>query len=394
MPTRLSELGLVEVERGRFRLTLADGGVIDAITHGQPDVTAFETRPATIALSRFAACRRDGDELVLESPVTNVSLRTKDAAVIAFVLSFAVQYNDAVGALLCVADRERIVRLLLALGYLLDATNAEPDPDVARWGAAIRYWEHHDLAFHVHSRLGRRAGGYGGTFRFGKGNPPSTAQPASGPEIELPRPDLAALERSDRPFIQVMESRVSTREFTGMLTIAQLGEVLFRALAVRHGRLVVAHAAVERRPYPSGGAVYPLRFYLVVDRCDGLTPGLYVYDPNRHSLSLVRDYDAQVARMVEDAHSAMGRLGRPQALMVIAASFPEVFWKYSRVGYALILKDLGVVIQNLYLAAEAAGVGACALGGGDSDLFARCASAPYYELGSVGEFALGGAKPR
>jgi hypothetical protein len=46
----------------------------------------------------------------------------------------------------------------------------------------------------------------------------------------------------------------------------------------------------------------------------------------------------------------------------------------------------------VYLAATA--MGACAIGGGDADLFARAAGTDYYAETSVGEFLLGTPRPQ
>jgi hypothetical protein len=48
----------------------------------------------------------------------------------------------------------------------------------------------------------------------------------------------------------------------------------------------------------------------------------------------------------------------------------------------------------MYLVATAMRLAACALGGGDSDLFARASGLDYYEEGAVGEFILGSRPPR
>ena len=55
----------------------------------------------------------------------------------------------------------------------------------------------------------------------------------------------------------------------------------------------------------------------------------------------------------------------------------------------LTLKHVGVVIQTMYLAATAMGLGPCAVGCGDADLFGRAAGTDYFAETSVGEFLLG-----
>lgn len=55
----------------------------------------------------------------------------------------------------------------------------------------------------------------------------------------------------------------------------------------------------------------------------------------------------------------------------------------------MILKNVGVLYQTMYLVATAMDLAPCALGGGDSDLFARATALDYYAETSVGEFLLG-----
>jgi SagB-type dehydrogenase family enzyme len=76
-------------------------------------------------------------------------------------------------------------------------------------------------------------------------------------------------------------------------------------------------------------------------------------------------------------------------LLVITARFQRVTWKYQSMAYALVLKHVGVLYQTMYLAGTAMGLATCALGGGDSDLFAEAAGLDYYAESSVGEFIIG-----
>jgi SagB-type dehydrogenase family enzyme len=66
-----------------------------------------------------------------------------------------------------------------------------------------------------------------------------------------------------------------------------------------------------------------------------------------------------------------------------------VSWKYSSLAYALILKDVGVLTQTLYLMATEMGLGGCAIGSADIDLFARMTGIELHVEGPVGQFALG-----
>ena len=76
-------------------------------------------------------------------------------------------------------------------------------------------------------------------------------------------------------------------------------------------------------------------------------------------------------------------------LLILAARFSRLAWKYESIAYALTLKHVGVVFQTMYLAATAMDLAARAIGGGDADLFSRAAGTDYRAETSVGEFLLG-----
>lgn len=146
------------------------------------------------------------------------------------------------------------------------------------------------------------------------------------------------------------------------------------------------------RPYPAGGTLYELDVYVAIAACGGLSPGLYRYDGVGHRLVRRAGRTAEVDRLLADAARATGLPAtEPQVLLVLAARMPRVAWKYTGLAYALVLKDVGVIFQTMYLAATAMGLAPCAVGLGDSDLFAQAAGVDYYTETSVGEFLLGSA---
>src|SRR5262249_34908092 len=149
--------------------------------------------------------------------------------------------------------------------------------------------------FHARSRRGRWDGGCGGTFRLTHRPPPPALHESdvTSELLELFAPDSAILERDDPPFALVQDARQSLREYSDTpLSARQLGEFLFRVGRVTErwesefptaaGRVVMDFAS---RPYPGAGAMYELDLYVVVQRCLGLSPGLYRYDAERHALA-------------------------------------------------------------------------------------------------------------
>jgi len=369
-------------------------------------VSAFSTPriapEQSYILSRFAYCRREGSEMFLESPTASARFVLHDGRATALLFALAqprrITEPWAQGLELPGPALTLLVELFAAAGVLCELTDhgtASEDET-----PSLRTWEFHDLLFHVRTRFGRHEHPMGGTCRFlGQLAPPPALKPVPWHEtVDLYRPDLARLEREDPPFAAVLESRRSIRAYGERpMSDRQLGEFLYRVARVREqGTIPISMPAgsvrlgVALRPYPTGGALYELEIYAAINACENLEPGLYHYDPLGHRLGKVCGRTADVEALLHGAgRSIMNPDAKLQVLLILAARFPRVAWKYAAVAYGLILKHVGVVYQTMYLAATAMGLSPCALGCGDSDLFARTAGTDYYAETSVGEFLLG-----
>lgn len=337
------------------------------------------------ALSRFAFLRPLAGSLVLESPLAlaRVALGGAEAALLVAELTHprrAAELSAATGlpaeAVLPALD------LLAHAGLLAEADSSSP---------ALATWELHDLLFHTRSRFGRHDGGCGATFP-GRGRfaPLPALRPAGeGDTVPLPRPDLPSLVASDLPFTRVLEERRSRRAFgEPPISLDQLGELLYRAARVT-GMSDAGEYEVARRVYPGGGGAYELEVYLAVARCGGLAAGLYHYRPLAHELERISDSTSDITRLLDIARHTCQAAGPVQVLVLLAARFQRVTYKYESMAYATILKDTGVLLQTLYLVATAMGLAACALGSGDSDHFARASGTDPWAEATVGELLVG-----
>src|SRR6202030_2010915 len=122
--------------------------------------------------------------------------------------------------------------------------------------------------------------------------------------------------------------------------------------------------------------------------------GFYHYDAGGHALVPIVVRPHALEALLAGAEFAMGASAAPQILITIAARFGRVSWKYSSLAYALILKDAGVLMQTLYVMASDMGLGGCAIGTTNIELFAKMTGLDFHVEGPVGQFALGrGAKP-
>ena len=359
----------------------------------------LSSQDARYALSRFAYLRADGGELLLESPraLARVVLHDSRAAAVVQLLARSRTLDDLTQESSLSID---VLRDLLELFVTTRmALQLQPGAASGEEESSLQTWEFHDLLFHARSRAGRHDAPIGGSFRFAGARPPAPALEtiAPGRTIALDRPDLARLEAEDPPFARVQEARSSIRDYAAQpITRAQLGEFLYRVGRVidywesevaAPGPVRLASAA---RPYPAAGALYELELYCVVNRCDGVDKGLYYYQPDRHHLASLDAADEDVQRLLDDAAAASGIYTEHlQIVIVIAGRFQRIAWKYASIAYSLLLKDVGVLLQTMYLAATAMRLAPCALGCGDPDLFARAAGTDYYQESSVGEFLLG-----
>jgi SagB-type dehydrogenase family enzyme len=354
-------------------------------------------------LSRFAYLRREGTEAVLESPLAHARIILNDGRAAALVGALAAPATAAELAEgvsgLGVDAVAGVLALFLRAGMLEEAGAEDQSP-------ALRSWEFHDLLFHARTRLGRFDAPYGATYRLADRLPPPPAlKPAmAGQAHELYRPDLDRLDRDDPPLARVQAQRRSIREYdaTRPITDRQLGEFLYRVARVtgcREEEVSTPRGPVRQdfaaRPYPVGGGLYELEVYAAIQACDPLAPGLYHYDAAGHRLIRLQGRTPEVAALLRDAAEATAT---PEdtlhVLLILAARFPRVAWKYESIAYALTLKHVGVLYQTMYLTATAMGLAPCAIGGGDADLFARAAGTDYYSETSVGEFLLGNPRPQ
>lgn len=350
--------------------------------------------PAGWVLSRFTVVHRDHAGVVVESPRSWCDLHVHDPAVLAGVFGDGDAGSEAVPEPVA----ERLAHDLWWAGMSVPAGSEVRV-------LATREWYPHELWFHHRSRLSERdtlPEGFGGSYWLKDefSPPPATPPPLPGPTVPLHRPDLDRLRATDPSFTAVAEARRTVREFDDAepLRAAQVGELLYRCVR-RSGSPLAYGYPQERRPYPSGGGLHDLVVYPVVHRVTGLEQGMYRYDPERHLLARVCLPNSATRRLLEAAAVAAdlprqpGQAPLPQLVLVIGARFERTLWKYQQIGYAMLLKNAGVLYHQLYLAATAMGLAACGLAFGDVAAFAEATGADPMTESSVGELLLGSAPP-
>jgi SagB-type dehydrogenase family enzyme len=392
---RLARRGLLEYPLGRSRI----GEDMVVIEPQIPDYwprTPQLGNADALVLSRFAYMRRRDNEIVLESPRAGALFKIcnpKFAAALAM-LSTPQQIKQlrqqdgfpGVTFLALLVDCQIVLKI-----DVVGETGLRP----AEGDHNLVLWDFHDLLFHTRSTEGRHANPLGGVYPYaGVISPLPAVRPSwPGKKIDL-RKFSAAHSEAISPVAKLLRERHSTRSFDDQrpITLSELSRLLdstVRVLSRPNNKLDLDDGGHAVRPYPSAGAGYELELYLAVDKCEGLARGFYHYDAGAHALVPIGVPTHELEAQLTGAEYAMGASAAPQILITIAARFGRISWKYSSIAYSLILKDAGVLMQTLYLMATDMGLGGCAIGITNIDLFAKMTGIEFYVEGPVGQFAIG-----
>jgi len=398
---RLARHGVLEYPVGQRRG--ADAVVIEPQMADYWPQTPPLRSADVLVLSRFAYLRRRGDAMVLESPRAGALFRICDPK-IATALTLLVTPQQ-VGRL----RRQKGFPGLELLALLVDCqmlfkVDAAHDGNLrpAEGDADLVLWDFHDLLFHARSAPGRHANPVGGVYSYAAVTPAPPAVRRRWPGEAIALSPLSSTAADASSMARLLHGRHSVRSYDGErpITLTELAQFLDGTARVvctweSHVDLGGARApfAYAPRPYPSAGASYELELYLAVDKCDGLARGFYHYDAGQHALVPIDVRTPHLEALFSEAQLSMDAPATPHIVITIAARFSRVSWKYSSLGYALILKDAGVLTQTLYLMATDMGLGGCAIGSANIDLFAKMTGLDFHVEGPVGQFALGRGAP-
>ena len=203
------------------------------------------------------------------------------------------------------------------------------------------------LFYHRESSLGL-LGLLGDVVRWGR-RPAPYKQVGAGARVTLPAVDAPPA----MSVAQALEQRRSLREYADRtMTRQELAWVVSAATAITSGD--------GRRTAPSAGALYPIETYVAVHRVEGIDSGLYHVDVRAQALEPVRS--GSVAGDLMIAGLGQDFLRKAPVVLVLSGLFQRTRWKYHERHYRYVCWEGGHVAQNVYLAAEAAGLGACMVG--------------------------------
>jgi len=170
--------------------------------------------------------------------------------------------------------------------------------------------------------------------------------------ISLPKPSFDGKVSVEK----AIKERRTIRDFKERtLSLAYLSQLLWAAQGI-------TDPTIGRRAAPSGGALYPLDIYVLIGEngVEKMEAGIYHYLPKEHSVLLISKGD----RRKEMASASLGQMWMATApvIFIITAEYKRTTWKYGERGIRYALIEVGHVGQNLFLQAEAMGLGAGIVG--------------------------------
>lgn len=160
----------------------------------------------------------------------------------------------------------------------------------------------------------------------------------------------------DVPLIKAINERRTRRLFSEKaLTIEELSFLLWATQGVQQ---VVRSGMFTLRTVPSFGGMHPFETYLLVDRIEGLEPGLYRYLALEHKLLPIPvGEEINLSEKIVEACNNQDFVVKGAVVIIWSARPYRSEWRNGENSLKDILISAGHICQNLYLACEAIGAG-------------------------------------
>lgn len=201
---------------------------------------------------------------------------------------------------------------------------------------------------------------YGGTSDQQLGKPCPEAVKAPSGEI-IPLPAVDAIPVPEISLRQAISQRRSLRKYSDQpLSQEELSFLLWATCWARDFRSG-KNIEVTFRNVPSAGSRHPFECYLLVNNVQNLTPGLYWYHPLKHGLIRLSAPE-DIAQRILDGCMEQEMVVTAAVTFILSARPYRAVWRYQQRSYRYLYVDAGHWGQNIHLAAEAVGAGACMIG--------------------------------
>jgi SagB-type dehydrogenase family enzyme len=179
------------------------------------------------------------------------------------------------------------------------------------------------------------------------------------PLLDLPDPSTCTL--SETNIRNIINNRRSLRKYQDIsLSLEELSYLLWNTQGIKKSLKRDDNTYVTFRTVPSAGARHPFETYLLINKVEGIKPGIYRYIASQHKLLEVNCEEGIADKVVEASYGQVF-IGSSAVTFIWSVDIYRTKWRYVERAYRYILLDAGHVCQNLYLAAESIDAGVCAI---------------------------------
>lgn len=167
--------------------------------------------------------------------------------------------------------------------------------------------------------------------------------------VKLPEPEY----KSSVSLEETIKNRRSVRSFSdGAVTLQELSQLLWAAQGLTSDGF--------KRAAPSAGATYPLEVYVAAGNVTDLSPGLYKYNHEDHSL--LSEMDGDIRKDIQAAALGQSALTDGQLVIIITGIYERTTQKYGDRGIRYVHIEVGAVAENIYLQCETLGLATVFMG--------------------------------
>lgn len=207
--------------------------------------------------------------------------------------------------------------------------------------------------------------------------PLEKAWATEAPTIDLPNPAEIKVKPVD--LTDAINGRRSVRAYADTpLTLEELSYLLWTTQGVRE----ITDRPATLRTVPSAGSRHPFETYVLVNRVEGLEPGIYAYLASPHKLR-VHKLGGDLAAKAVAVSYRQRMVATSAATFIWAADAYRSIWRYGQRAYRYMHLDAGHVCAHLYLAVAAVDCGCCGIAAFDDDGYAEL-----LDIDGVNEFVV------
>lgn len=157
---------------------------------------------------------------------------------------------------------------------------------------------------------------------------------------------------------EVLTKRRSVRTYSNKaIPLHHISQLLWAAYGITNDEGL--------RTAPSAGALYPIKIYLAAYNITSLSPGIYEYVPHGHQL--IKHKKGDFKKEMFFACLEQNMLLEAAAVITYCVNYKKVSARYGNLANRFADMDVAHSSQNVYLQAEALGIGTCAVGAFEED---------------------------